>query len=150
MVCAHRVKPASSVCGTKPFERRERFALLSFLTSCSMNIFIGNVGYRWVALERCAEMVRADIAAPRWGSVFKERSGPKGHEGKDAHTDAMEKGDGKQSRKIIPVAAFWRGPQAASLQHLTLMKFEISSETAQVTQLYLWWGRRLCGMLWLS
>lgn len=78
---APRQTAASSVCGTKRCERWERFALLSSLTSCSTNVFTGNVGYRWVALERCAEMVRADIAALRWGSVFKECSGPKGHRG---------------------------------------------------------------------
>lgn len=74
----------------------------------------------------------------------------KGMESKGVHTDAVEKGDGKQSGKIIPVAAVWRGHQAPSLQHLTLIRFEISSETARATQLYPQWGRRLCGMLWLS
>ena len=54
------------------------FFLPSYKLFCE---YLQGVGSRWVALERCAEMVRADIADQRWESVCREHrrdDSPKG------------------------------------------------------------------------
>lgn len=59
-----------------------RALLCSPLVQAVLWIFTGSVGYRWVVLECCAEMVRADIADQRWESACREHRGvdsPRGH-----------------------------------------------------------------------
>lgn len=61
-----------------------------------------------MALERCAEVVRADVADQRWESARQGHGGdntPKAMQGRDPHADTAGNGEGKQSGEIMPVAA---------------------------------------------